>query len=296
MKNTHLLLSPVLILINLLCLASCSSTSNNDEKDALNNPNQVDLPDSNTDSDSSNDYRFIKNLYYEDHNGSVTRVFEYKNEFLVKDFDLFLIQLEYGTENKIINQKYCRAEDITPTNIQEQSCSEFIRAQSYNYSNGMLSSFLSQEINDNQEVFDSHQIILSYDDIGNITSEVYNIDGLQNHYYAYNDNGNILTHRVEYLPENSSYTLTYEFDNKFNPLYPLWKEFGYYREPWDDDTILTPMFLEHNVTKVFNNGQLTLEVKYTYDDDDYPVFAAFTRYFINAGTSRNGSVTYEYLN
>ena len=129
----------------------------------------------------------------------------------------------------------------------------------------------------------------SYGSNGQIISIVENADDGydESSYYTYDSSGNMITRQIGV----SGSIYTFEFDNKNNPFYPIWKDFGFLIDLEDDVYDIVPMFSMHNPTKIYRNGELRLEVIYTYNSDGYPTVANYTN-----SSGGNGNVVYQYQN
>lgn len=249
------------------------------------------------------DYKFLRTLAYVDEDGSKRSIFTYENDALVREDFIFVglnawsSQFEYNAQNRLEVQSLCSAEDITKVNGTDFECNQIFELRSYSYNNDKLGQYSSEKFDESGIVIFNESVTINLDDRGNIISELYNNspNSSQNHSYIYTDQDNIRKKRVVYLPTNTTEEFTYEVDDGINPFYPLWQAFGYYRKPASDQTLLSPMFTPHNVTKVFVDNVLKLEVDYTYDPKGYPLLATFKRH-INSGSFREGTISYTYSN
>jgi hypothetical protein len=267
------------------------------------NSGQNGTPEGNGAPTSQPDYRFLRALAYEDGDGSQRRSFSYdggamvREDFVFNGMKAWSSQFEYGAQNQLEVQSVCAAGDITNDSGLDFKCTRILELRSYDYSAGKLGLFRTEKLDEGGNVIFNASVTVNQDDRGNIISELYNNGPTtsQNHTYIYTDQDNIRKKRVAYLPGNTTEELTYEVDDGVNPFYPLWKTYGYYQGPTNDKTLLSPMFSPHNVTKVYLDNVLKLEVDYTYDAKGYPVFASFKRY-VNGSSFIEGAISYGYSN
>ena len=288
---------PILLttLLGMVLFVSCSK---NDPVKPIGNATGPESSTGNSPvSDAPIEYKFIAALLYQDETVSKERVFSYDQGKLVGDYERWLTQFDYNEQGKILAQSICSAQNIADEDPADYECAQFLEMRTHGYTQGLLNSYKEEKLDENQTVIFSSIVTLIQDDMGNVFSEVYDAsDGnIEDHSYNYNDQGNLLSHRIKYIAQNTSIAFTFEFDDNINPLYPLWKDFGYYLGISSDETLLTPVFLKHNITRIFRNNVLELEVDYTYDGKGYPLTAFFTRH-LAGGAIKKGGITYAYKN
>ncbi len=249
------------------------------------------------------EYRFLRALAYQDGEGSQRRSFTYgrgtmvREDFVFQGLRVWSSQFEYNAENRLLVQSICGAGDVTNDSGLDFNCNQTSENRFYDYTLGKLNQYGTEKLDEGGNVIFNASVTINQDDRGNIISELYNNgpNTSQNHTYIYTDQDNIRKKRVAYLPGNTTEDITYEVDDGVNPFYPLWKTYGYYREPANDKTLLSPMFSPNNVTRLYVNNVLKLEVDYTYDAKGYPIFASIKRY-VSGSSFIEGEISYSYAN
>lgn len=249
------------------------------------------------------EYRFLRTLAYQDGDGSLRRSFGYdggriiREDFIFQGLKVWSGQFEYNAQNQLLMAFICAIGDVTNDSGTDFKCTQISEKRSYNYTLGKLDRYGTEKLDERGNVIFNASVTVNQDDRGNIISELYNNgpNTSQNHTYIYTDQDDIRKKRVAYLPGNTTEDITYEVDDRVNPFYPLWKTYGYYREPANDKTLLSPMFSPHNVTRVYVNNMLKLEVDYTYDAKGYPIFASIKRY-VSGSSFIEGEISYSYAN
>lgn len=249
------------------------------------------------------EYLFLRGLAYQDGDGSQRRSFTYvggtmvREDFVFQGMKVWSSQFEYNAENKLLEEFICATGDVTNDSGIDFKCTRISEKRSYNYTNGKLGLFGTEKLDEGGNVVFNASVTVNQDDRGNIISELYNNgpNTSQNHTYIYTDQDNIRKKRVAYLPGNTTEDITYEVDGGVNPFYPLWKTYGYYREPANDKTLLSPVFSPNNVTRVYVDNVLKLEVDYTYGPKGYPISASIKRY-VNGSSFIEGDISYSYAN
>ncbi|MBC8767366.1 hypothetical protein H4O18_05115 [Arenibacter sp. BSSL-BM3] len=176
--------------------------------------------------------------------------------------------IEYNSDNKVSN-----------------STNQFDEIKEFFYEKGRLKMISDGDKNDE----------FTYDQNGNVTSVIETVEGEYNQstFTTYNYKGDVVTYRIG--PENTEHTsvYTFEFDDKINPFYSLWSEFGFFVDlevyPYD----IIPLNFKHNPTKIYEDNELEFEISYTYDNEGYPMSCSYTKYS-STGES-NGTVLFTYL-
>ncbi|MGB5274528.1 MAG: hypothetical protein WBN39_10780 [Flavobacteriaceae bacterium] len=249
------------------------------------------------------EFRFLRSLAYRDGDGSQRRSFGYsggtmvREDFVFQGLQVWSSQFEYNAENKLLEEFICATGDVTNDSGIDFKCARISEKRFYDYTLGKLDHHGTEKLDEQGNVIFNESVTVNQDDRGNIISELYNNgpDTSQNHTYIYTDQDNIRKKRVAYLPGNTTEDITFEVDDGVNPFFPLWKTYGYYREPANDKTVLSPMFSPQNVTRVYVNNILKLEVDYTYDAKGYPLTASIKRY-VSGSSFIEGDITYTYAN
>lgn len=85
---------------------------------------------------------------------------------------------------------------------------------------------------------------------------------------------------------------TYEFDEGFNPMNVLFKEYGYveYINIGVFDYFFD-FYLPKNATKIYRNGELVFTANYEYNSFNYPIYVSFERLL----TGERGEAVFTYL-
>ncbi|MCM4172463.1 hypothetical protein DHD32_13295 [Arenibacter sp. TNZ] len=175
--------------------------------------------------------------------------------------------IEYNSDNKV-----------------SKSTNQFDEVKEFFYEEARL-----QMISDGEK-----NVVFNFDKNGNITSVIEAVEGEYNQstYTTFNSKGDVVTYRIG--PENTEHTsvYTFDFDDKINPFYSLWSEFGFFIDlevyPYD----IIPLNFKHNPTKIYEDNELELEINYTYDDDGYPISCRYTKYSSTGESSGNVLFTY----
>ena len=249
------------------------------------------------------EFRFLRTLAYQDGEGSQRISFGYsggtmiREDFVFQGMLVWSSQFEYNAENRLQVQSICGAGDVSNDSGLDFNCTRIAENRFYDYTLGKLDHYGTEKLDEGGNVVFTASVTINQDDRGNIISEQYNNgpNTSQNHTYIYTDQDDIRKKRVVYLPGNTTEDITYEVDDGVNPFYPLWKTYGYYREPANDKTLLSPMFSPHNVTRVYVNNVLKLEVDYTYGPKGYPLTASIKRY-VSGSSFIEAEISYSYAN
>jgi hypothetical protein len=220
-----------------------------------------------------------------------------REDFVFQGLQVWSSQFEYNAENRLLVQSVCGAGDVTNDSGLGFNCTRISENRFYDYTLGKLNHYGTEKLDEEGNVIFNASVTVNQDDRGNIISELYNNgpNTSQNHTYIYTDQDNIRKKRVAYLPGNTTEDITYEVDDGVNPFFPLWKTYGYYRGPANDKTVLSPMFSPQNVTRVYVNNMLKLEVDYTYDAKGYPLTASIKRY-VSGSSFIEAEISYSYAN
>ncbi|MGJ5642895.1 hypothetical protein [Formosa sp. S-31] len=257
MKKNNVLFSLILALIFLGC------SSDSDSEDSKNS-NEMNFKFITYMSDGDDEYADTMIFKY-DNSGNIESVFQDVN-FMVQlnninkiesmYFDGYSQTQEYSN-NKLVKVIY--SEDLSPNYLTGM----------FNYTNDGLVKDYIEEFGEGYE---------------------YNAGYERSAYFTYDSNGTLLTSRNE----DNTGVLSYEFDDKINPFYPLWKSFGYYMDPEIGIYDVTFTFFEHNPTKIFKNGELYFEASYTYDSDGYPKTCNYKRYNSSGDVYQDKTIQFVY--
>ncbi|GAA3632152.1 membrane lipoprotein lipid attachment site-containing protein [Flavivirga jejuensis] len=250
------------LLVLTLILTACSSS------DETNNP----------DNPSTGTTKFIKQMvskkYQQEHGGYFPDQFVYNNDRLVKALIYgcsgMLYQFKYGTNNKI--ETYYRKSGFNPEDLLIDIPKEdFNVVGSIKYDN-QDRVIEQEESNVSMGVRTVLKINIEYDQ-NNRISKLLVIEY---------EGGPTISLIVEEFDENNNPIKTnigsYNYDDKANPLYPLFQKFGLFHIETCNSLDVKGLFMSlNNVKEAYNEDSTQIfSAIYEYDQDEYPTKATYT--------------------
>tara|TARA_R110002072_G_scaffold280949_2_gene443404 strand:- start:85 stop:891 length:807 start_codon:yes stop_codon:yes gene_type:complete len=265
-----------IVLSNLLiCLILLTSCGGNNENDLIENPQSIKklIKQVTIQNPKYPDYYNSDKFFYE--NGKLIKAWFYGCSGTLYEF-------EYG-ENGKIETIYKGGASFDNIDVSIKGTGQ-ITKHIYNSEDNLISI---------TDVAGKLIASLDYDSSGRL----YKIDGKSNEsdigrletavFSDFDSNGN---------PINTNFNLKYSYDDKVNPIYTLFKEFGFFNIEMCNSLDERRVFYisPNNVKEIIRtneNNKIIFSSIYSYDTDDYPVSNSFN---YNDGVSYSRSESFEY--
>lgn len=241
----------ILILSALLLIYGCSEDNSSEEEQSNTSSGLI----SRIENDAAPAWDMGDNFYYQDG----------KPQFLdIAGCSLLKYYFEYGSNDKISKAYRFQETDFDIDNVDVQEIKANNEPANYIYENGNL-----DRIEDGTFGTD---FFLYFPD-GKLKE--YEIPGDYKYIFEYSDN---LLSKITFLDiigGGDISEFTFEFDDKKNPIFDTYSQFGLFDVEICRELESVMMFrrlpiFENNITRIYRDGELALSATYQYLDNNYP--------------------------